>query len=97
MQRHLQLEDQTIVLPSNINMTEIPSNIFAYGKKLTSIDIPKSVTNIRSDAFTSCSKLTTVNYSGTMDEWKKINIEGGNDYLSYARIVCTDGVIENND
>ena len=80
-----------IVLPGNI--ANIPAYMFEQGKKLVSIDIPKSVTNIGDGAFSNCSKLTTVNYGGTTEEWKKITIGNSNTNLTNAKIICTDGTI----
>lgn len=37
--------------------------------------IPDSVTNIGNYAFSGCSSLTTVNYTGTKEQWNNINID----------------------
>lgn len=39
---------------------------------LTSIKIPKSVTNIVADSFTALTNLTTIDFMGTEDEWNSI-------------------------
>ena len=42
---------------------------------LTSIVIPKGLTNIGWNAFDSCNSLTTINYKGTEEEWNLISFE----------------------
>ena len=37
-------------------------------------------------AFEGCSKLKEVNYKGTEEQWNKIEIGSGNDYLTNAEI-----------
>lgn len=57
-----------------------------------SITIPVSVTNIGVGAFDGCS-LSTVNYGGTVNQWKAMNTDDGNYSLAAAKIKCTDGNI----
>ncbi len=58
--------------------------------------IPKSVTEIESDAFNNCPKLTTVKYCGSEEEWNEMYIGSNNDYLKNANIVF-DYVVKNNE
>lgn len=53
---------------------------------MTSIKIPNSVTSIYSEAFSDCTNLKDVYYSGTEEQWKKIKISNENDSLSNAKI-----------
>ena len=53
---------------------------------LSNITIPKSITCIGYGAFSKCYRLTTVNYEGTEEEWKAINIESNNNELTNAKI-----------
>ncbi|MDD7158273.1 MAG: leucine-rich repeat protein [Firmicutes bacterium] len=53
---------------------------------LTSITIPNSVTSIERSAFSGCSSLREVNYKGTEEQWNKISIDRGNNYLKTATI-----------
>jgi hypothetical protein len=79
-----------LVLPSNI--TEIYEGAFYECSKLTSIVIPDSVTSIGDDAFYNCSSLATIEFKGTMEQWKAITT--GNywnmDTRNYV-VICTDG------
>ena len=83
---------------------EIPSSIINIGYYafadcigLTNVRIPASITTIEFDAFFRCSSLTTVNYMGTIEQWDSISVSvdggGGNENLTSAKIICTDGVI----
>ncbi len=51
---------------------------------LTSLTIPVSITEIGTDAFSGCSGLQTVNYTGTEAQQAEIDIRSGNDSLINA-------------
>ena len=75
-------------------LTYIPDYVFYECTSLTDIEIPETVTKIDKSVFYGCSNLTTVNYMGTIEQWKKIDInEKENDSLLSAKIICTDGII----
>ena len=59
---------------------------YAVGKKDTSFIIPDSVQWIYEGAFSGCSSLTDVYYTGSEEEWKKIEIDDTNNFLIYATI-----------
>ena len=83
---------KSIKIPNEV--TKIGTRAFWNCSKLESIEIPQGVESIGENAFGFCSSLTTVNYNGTMEQWKKINIDSSNtDYLNKATIICTDGTI----
>lgn len=62
-------------------ITHIGSSTFYKNDKLTTVTIPKSVMSIGAFAFHNCDNLKYVAYSGTEDEWKKIEIDNYNDEL----------------
>ncbi len=55
---------------------------------LEEITIPRSVTSISVDAFKGCSSLSTVNYTGTQEQWNNISISSGNTALTDLEINC---------
>lgn len=84
----------------NLTDIEIPENVISIDysafyscTSLTNIEISASVTSIGFSAFDACSNLTTVNYMGTIEQWKSISVDSGNERLTSAKIICTDGVI----
>ena len=71
------------------SVTSIGDFAFSYCSSLTSITIPKSVISIGIDAFKNCSSLKDVYYTGTREEWERIDIaaddyHGDNDDLLNA-------------
>lgn len=52
--------------------------------------IPSSVIAIYESAFSGCSKLSKVYYSGTEAEWNEIVVKSGNDCLLNARLIASD-------
>ena len=79
----------SITIPNSV--TSIGSFAFSDCRSLTSITIPKSVISIGIDAFKNCSSLKDVYYTGTREEWERIDIaaddyHGDNDDLLNATI-----------
>ena len=67
---------------SSLTSIEIPESVknigkwaFANCRSLTSITIPESVIRIEAWAFEGCSSLKDVYYTGTEEQWQKIEIE----------------------
>ena len=81
----------TIEIPESV--TSIGGSAFAECTSLTNIAIPASVTSIGGYAFIYCPNLTTVNYMGTIEQWNSISVAHDNENLTFAKIICTDGVI----
>ena len=59
---------------------------FEYSSSLTSIEIPSGVTSIGVAAFSDCSNLKDVYYTGTEEKWKEISIESGKTHFTSATI-----------
>ena len=74
----------SIIIPDSV--TSIGDLAFYYCSSLTSVVIPDSVTSIGYGAFSRCSRLTSVYYTGSAEEWYKILVDSGNDYLKNATI-----------
>ena len=68
----------------------VGNNVISIGERalyntcFSTIVIGGNVTFIGSDAFFACYYLTSVFYSGTVDGWKEVTIDVGNDYLLNA-------------
>lgn len=56
------------------DVTSIGENAFDNCSNLIEIDVAKSVTKIGGFAFNKCGSIALINYSGTEDEWNKIEI-----------------------
>ena len=75
---------EILKLPKSIK--NIGSRAFCGCSKLENITIPKNTCHIEEYAFYGCTALKTVNYEGTEEEWKAINIESNNNELTNAKI-----------
>ena len=71
---------KSIEIPNGVSY--IDSDSFDYCSSLKSITIGNAVKVINYSSFSGCKKLKDVYYTGTEAQWKKINIEYGNDKLS---------------
>ncbi len=72
----------TVVIPNAYKgkpVKEIKVGAFNNNQTITSVSIGNNVTSIGDDAFYNCSKLTKVNYLGTIDQWAQIEF---NSYYS---------------
>ena len=86
----VKMEDVTI--PSSI--TSLKPYLFDGCVSIHTIRIHKDVTNIRTDAFCSCTNLKTIIYDGTKAEWNAIpKDDNWNAYMFKYTIKCTDGDI----
>ena len=70
---------EEITIPKTVSY--IGESAFKGCKMLKKIILPKKIYNIYTNTFLGCSSLSEIHYLGTIDEWKKIDIEEGNYYL----------------
>ena len=88
--------DKEVVIPKYI--VNIGKNAFSDYSDITDITISNGISSIEENAFKNCSKLTKINFNGTMAQWKVIskgaswNSNTG-DYIVY----CTDGKLDKSD
>ena len=62
----------SVTIPNRV--TSISYCAFSNCSNLTSVSIPNSVTYINETAFDGCSNLTDVYYSGSENEWEKLDV-----------------------
>lgn len=82
----------SVTLPDSIKTCDGYS--FNECHNLVYVSLGKNISGDWSDIFNNCSKLTEVNFRGTIDEWEKtgVKINTGNSFSSkYPKIICTDG------
>lgn len=80
-------------VPNSVN--NICDSAFEGCTSLTSLTIPESVKDISDSAFYGCVDLNKIYYSGTISQWKAINIGSNNDNLVDILVKCTDGFMPN--
>lgn len=66
------------------DVTTIGNYAFVHGESLASITIPNSVKSIGDSAFTYCSNIKDVYYSGSKDDWGNIKIGKNNEVFNFA-------------
>lgn len=67
--------------------------MFKDCKSLTSLTIPRSVVDVKQDAFSGCTALKNVTYTGTTADWKALTIYSGNEALTRANVRCTGSTV----
>lgn len=67
-------------------VTTIGECILADMSELASVEVPKSVTKIKANAFWFCNALEDVYYAGSETQWKKIELGLNSEFLTNARI-----------
>ena len=76
----------SIEIPDGV--TVIETQAFDGCSNLRNITIPNSVTSIENMAFNGCTNLSEVYYTGTADDWKKIEIGTYNEDVKNIEIYC---------
>ena len=82
----MQYQDTITSVIISYGIEEIGEATFMGTVALTAISIPDSVTRIDHAAFYDCTALTTVNYTGTEEQWKSITKGSYNSSLTSATI-----------
>ena len=73
-----------ITIPNGI--TTLDWHIFSNCTGLTAVALPSTITSIGYEVFRGCVNLQEVRYTGSQEDWKKIDIKNGNNPLLYAKM-----------
>ncbi len=76
---------EAIVVPEGVK--EIGEQAFSWSFALREIYLPKSLEIIEENAFSFCFALETVYYSGSEEEWNRIEFGDGNEQLKNKHII----------
>ena len=71
-------------------ITGIDANSFRNAANLCTAELPSGITTIGAGAFSGCTALKTLRFSGTEAEWRTITIGSDNAPLTTATIICQD-------
>ena len=71
-------------------ITGIDANSFRNAANLCTAELPSGITTIGAGAFSGCTTLKTLRFSGTEAEWRTITIGSDNAPLTTATIICQD-------
>ena len=64
----------------------LPMTLFRDCPELSTVIIDMPLEKIDTSAFYKCTNIKVVRYSGTLEEWEKIDIQGGNESLTQAAL-----------
>ena len=71
-----------LIVPEGVK--RINENAFSYCTSISTVSIPKTLTEVCHDAFNNCSNLKDVYYNDTEEAWDNIRIDYNNDPLTNA-------------
>lgn len=98
-----------VIIPNTLGgvpVKAIAPGAFADCSQINGLILSENVTRIGDGAFSGCSSLSVVNYTGTKEQWDEIQIGEGNEVLAGATLVTGyqvmgdfsgDLVVDNND
>lgn len=72
----------------------IPDRTLEGCFNLTHIELPEALKQIGYDVFNRCDKLREINFAGTVEQWKDIEIDKYNRDLFNCKIICSDGTLK---
>lgn len=90
------LEGEVIRLDGAGSITEFVPTSGSWEEKATEarmVVLESGITTVSENAFSACSNIEQVEYSGSYEDWKALDIKAGNDALQYAEITFDDGSI----
>ena len=72
----------------------IPDWTFEGCFNLTHIELPEALKQIGRNVFYRCRKLRKIDFAGTMEQWREIEIDKNNARLFSCKIICSDGTLK---
>ena len=73
----------------------IPARTFENCIDLTHVELPETLKQIIGyDVFYGCDKLREIDFAGTVNQWKNIEIDESNRALFGYKIICSDGTLK---
>ena len=87
---------EIVEIPSSFEGHEIrtiEANAFSYDTTIKEIIIPKTVTEIKENAFIGCTNLEKITYLGTKNEYTS-NLESLDSVFNYLDVTCSDGTLD---
>ena len=75
------------------NTPEIPSYTFAKCTNLTHVELPANLKKIEGLIFYDCTKLEEIDFTGTTEQWREIDIHKSNAKLFSCKVICNNGVL----
>ena len=72
----------------------IPDRTFEGCLNLTHVELPASLKEIERSIFLGCNRLRKIDFAGTMEQWRDIEIDKNNARLFSCKIICSDGILK---
>ncbi len=90
------LEGGTITFVGDGTLTEFVPTSGVWAEKATEVKkvvLGSGITTVGENAFSACHNIEQVEYNGSYENWKALDIKSGNDSLKYSEISFNDGSI----
>ena len=72
-------------------ITSLHAECFKHCSNVRQVTLPASLNSVGADCFADCKYMTTVNYNGTLTQWKQIAFQDTSSPLFQTELICTDG------
>ena len=71
----------------------IPDWTFYDCTNLTHVELPANLKKIENSILSGCSSLEEIDFAGTVEQWREIEVDGDNRKLFSCKIICSDGIL----
>ena len=72
----------------------IPDWTFHGCTNLTHVELPAGLKKIGSSIFSGCSSLREIDFAGTVDQWKEVQMRKSDAELFFPKIICSNGILK---